>query len=78
MSLARYYLNERARKGDLGKLEKAEKGDQVGRDLKNRVRGELEQATKKHRKVSSQTLQIVIHNELHLRCVGWRSLKAHL
>lgn len=34
MSLARYYLNERARKGDLGK---PEKGDKVGWDL-NRVR----------------------------------------
>lgn len=30
MSLAKYYLNERAMKGDLGKLEEAEKGDQGG------------------------------------------------
>lgn len=37
MSLARYYVNERARKGDLGKLQLVEKGDEVGWGLKNRI-----------------------------------------
>lgn len=36
----------------------------------------FEQATKQHRKEPSQTLHTIIHKELHVRCVGWCSLKS--